>query len=350
VSPDFDVLSDVVLHPAFDAKDIERIRSERATLLLQTSDDPYALSRRVSQHILYGDHDYGYLPLGTETSIKNTTREELEQFWTREYVPANAALVLAGDLTESEARNLGEKYFGGWTRAGKRSAIPQVTASPSRSIYLVDRPGSPQTTLRAVTLGASRSTPDYAALEVANNALGGLFASRVNMNLREKHGYTYGANSYFNYRRGNGPFYVVTSVRTDTTADALREMFKEIEGMRTSPLTPEELSLSKDAAARSLAGRFETMPKTVDTTSELFTFDLPTDFYGKLPAKVNAVTAADVERVAKQYFIPGKMFVVAVGDKEKIGSALQGLDMGNVQLTSFDGTAAKPAAGGGTTQ
>ena len=342
----FDVLSDVVLHPAFDAKDIERVRSERATLLLQTSDDPDALSQRVSQRLLYGDRDYGYLPLGTESSIKNTTRDELEKFWTTEYVPANTGLMLAGDLTDSEARSLAEKYFGGWKSAGKRSAIPQVTANPSRSIYLVDRPGSAQTTLRAVTLGAPRSTPDYAVLEVANNALGGLFASRVNMNLREKHGYTYGANSYFNYRRGNGPFYVVSSVRTDTTADALREMFKEIEGMQTSALTPQELSLSKDAAARSLAGRFETMRQTVDTTSELFTFDLRLDFYSKLPARVDAVTARDVEQVAKQYFVPGKMFVVAVGDKEKIESALQGLNMGKVQLTNFDGTAAKPAAGG----
>jgi zinc protease len=348
VSSDLDVVSDVVLHPAFDGKDIERVRSERATQLLQTSDDPYALSRRVSQRVLYGDHDYGYLPLGTEASIKNTTRDELEEFWKKDYVPANAALVLAGDLTEAEARSLGEKYFGEWKNTGKRSAVPQVTANPSRSIYLVDRPGSAQTTLRAVTLGAPRSTPDYAALEVANNALGGLFASRVNMNLREKHGYTYGASSYFNYRRGTGPFYVVTSVRTDTTTDALREMFREIEGMQTSPLTPEELSLSKDSAARSLSGRFETMPQTVETTSELFTFDLPLDFYSQLPAKVDVVTSADVVQVAKRYFVPGKMFVVVVGDKQKVESGLQGLNFGKIQMTSFDGTPAKASGSGNT--
>ena len=214
--------------------------------------------------------------------------------------------MLSGDLTEAEARSLAEKYFGAWKSAGKRSAVPSVTANPSQSIYLVDRPGSAQTMLRAVTLGAPRSVPDFAALEVANNALGGLFASRVNMNLREKNGYTYGANSYFNYRRGIGPFYVVTSVRTDTTADALREMFKEIEGMQTSPLTPGELSLAKDSASRSLAGRFETMPQTVATTSELFTFGLPLDFYGKFPGKVDAVTSADVVQVANDISCPAK--------------------------------------------
>ncbi len=345
VNSDFDLISDVLLHPAFDSNDIDRVRSERATLLLQTSDDPYALSRRVSQRVLYGNHSYGYLPLGTEASIKSTTRDELEQFWKADYFPGNSALVLSGDLTEAEARNLAEKYFGAWKSTGKRSAVPLVTANPSQSIYLVDRPGSAQTTLRAVTLGAPRSIPDFAALEVANNALGGLFSSRINMNLREKNGYTYGANSYFNYRRGIGPFYVVTSVRTDTTADALREMFKEIAGMQTSPLTPGELSLAKDSASRSLAGRFETMPQTVATTSELFTFGLPLDFYGKFPGKVDAVTSADVVQVAKRYFVPGKMFVVAVGDRQKIETGLEGLNLGKVQLTNFDGTPAVQTGG-----
>ena len=317
VGPDFDLLSDVVLDPAFDGKDIERVRSERATELLETSDSPRVLYRRVAWRILYGDSSYAYLPLGTEASIKNTTRDDLEKFWSADYVPANSALVVAGDLTESETRTLGEKYFGGWKSAGKRSAVPQVTASPSRSIYLVDKPGSAQTMLAAVTLGARRSTPDYAALEVANNALGGLFSSRINMNLREKNGYTYGAFSYFNYRRGSGPFVIASSVRTDTTPDALREMFNEVQGIETSPITPAEMTLAKDAAARSLAGRFETTQENVGTTSELFTYDLPLDFYSKFPAQVDAVTPQDVERVAKQYFVPGKMFVVVVGDKQK---------------------------------
>ena len=343
---DFDLLSDVVLHPAFDAKDIERVRSERATELLQTNDSPRMLYRRVAWRVLYGDSSYAYLPLGTEASIKGTRRDDLEKFWSTDYVPANSALVMAGDLTESEARTLAEKYFGGWKSAGKRSAVPQVTASPSQSIYLVDKPGSAQTMLAAVTLGAPRSTPDYAALEVANNTLGGLFSSRVNMNLREKNGYTYGAFSYFNYRRGSGPFVIASSVRTDTTSNALREMFKEVEGMQTSPITPAEMTLSKDAAARSLAGRFETTQETVGTTSELFTYGLPLDFYSKLPAKVDAVTEQDVERVAKQYFVPGKMFVVVVGDKQKIEAGLQGLDLGKVQLTSFDGSPATAAAAG----
>lgn len=345
VNADFDVLSDVVLHPAFESKDLERVRSERSTALLQASDDPQMLARRVVPRILYGEQSYGYTELGSELAIKSTTQDDLKTFWAKDYVPGNAALVIAGDVSETEVRDLGEKYFGVWKSAGKRSPLPDVKATPSRSIYLVDKSGSAQTLLAAVTLGAPRSTPDYAALEVANNALGGLFSSRVNMNLREKNGYTYGAFSFFEYHRAAGPFIVVSSVRTDTTADALREMFKEIEGMQTSPLTPAELSLSKDAASRSLAGLFETTPRTAETTGDLFTYDLPLDFYSTLPTKVDAVTGQDVERVAKQYFVSGKMFVVAVGDRQKIESGLQGLKLGKVQLTSVEGV---PTAAGAT--
>ncbi len=184
-----------------------------------------------------------------------------------------------------------------------------------------------------------------------NNILGGLFSSRININLREDHGYTYGAFSFFDYHRGAGPFYVGSSVRTDTTSDALREMFKEIAGMQTTPVTPAELNMAKDATSRSLAGLFETMRQSVFTTSGLFTYDLPLDFYSTLPKKVDAVTAADVERISKQYFVPEKMFVVAVGDRQKIESGLQQLPLGKIQLTSFDGTPADAAkAASGTSQ
>jgi len=164
------------------------------------------------------------------------------------------------------------------------------------------------------------------------------------MNLREKNGYTYGAFSSFSYHRGPGPFFVASSVRTDTTSDALREMFKEIDGMQTSPLSPAELKVAKDATARSLAGLFETTGASVDTIAGLFTYDLPLDFFSILPSKVDNVTISDVERVSKQYFVPGKMFVVVVGDRQKIEKGLQQLPLGKIQLTGFDGTPASDSA------
>jgi len=344
VNSDFDLLADVALHPAFREDEIERVRSQRATELLQINDDPFLLFSRVARRLLYGDKSYGFPELGTEVSIKSISRADLEKFWSSDYIPANAALVVAGDLSETEARSLGEKYFGAWKGANKRSPVPQIQATPSPAIYLVDKQGSAQSMISAVTLGAPRSAPDYAALEVANGALGGLFSSRVNMNLREKNGYTYGAFSSFSYHRGPGPFFVASSVRTDTTSDALREMFKEIDGMQTSPLSPAELKVAKDATARSLAGLFETTGASVDTFAGLFTYDLPLDFFSMLPSKVDNVTISDVERVSKQYFVPGKMFVVVVGDRQKIEKGLQQLPLGKIQLTGFDGTPASDSA------
>ena len=344
VNSDFDLLADVALHPAFREDEIERVRSQRATELLQINDDPFLLFSRVARRLLYGDKSYGFPELGTEVSIKSISRADLEKFWSSDYIPANAALVVAGDLSETEARSLGEKYFGAWKGANKRSPVPQIQATPSPAIYLVDKQGSAQSMISAVTLGAPRSAPDYAALEVANGALGGLFSSRVNMNLREKNGYTYGAFSFFSYHRGPGPFFVASSVRTDTTSDALREMFKEIDGMQTSPLSPAELKVAKDATARSLAGLFETTGASVDTIAGLFTYDLPLDFFSILPSKVDNVTISDVDRVSKQYFVPGKMFVVVVGDRQKIEKGLQQLPLGKIQLTGFDGTPASDSA------
>jgi zinc protease len=345
VDADFDLLSDAVQHPAFNEKEIERVRSQRATELLQINDDPWRLADRVALRTLYGDRSYGFPELGTDVAIRNTTRADLEKFWSTDYVPVNSALVVAGDLTEAEARTLGEKYFGGWKAAGGRSAVPQIDVTPAPAIYLVDKAGSAQSMIWAVTLGAPRSTPDFASLEVANAVLGGLFSSRVNMNLREKNGYTYGASSFFNYHRGAGPFLVTSSVRTDTTSNALREMFKEIDGMQTSPVSDAELKMAKDATALSLAGLFETTQASVETASGLFTYDLQLDFFNTLPSKVDSVTVSDVERVAKHYFVPRKMFVVVVGDRKKIESGLQELPLGKIQLTNLDGTPASAAKG-----
>ena len=172
-----------------------------------------------------------------------------------------------------------------------------------------------------------------------NTGLGGLFSSRINLNLRERHGYTYGSRSVFAYRRGPGPFFVGTSVRADATAPAVREIFREIEGMRAAPVTDEELHLARDSFARSLAGLFETTSQSVGSIGELHVYGLPLDYYGTLPARIDAVTAADVQRVARQYLVPEKMAVVAVGDRKLVAPGLVSLRLGPVELRNFDGNA-----------
>src|SRR5581483_826324 len=210
-----------------------------------------------------------------------------------------------------EARGLAEKYFGKWQGSTSKHQPPAVEAKATRGIYIVDKPGSPQTFVLAGGLGVPRSSPDYVPIEVMNNALGGLFSSRINMNLREEHGYTYGGFSTFLFRRGPGIFAAGGGIRTDVTAPAVNEIFKEFDRIHTAPLSADELKLAKGSFSLSLAGLFETTERTAGTIGDLFTYDLPLDYYRQLPGKIDAVTPEDVQRVAAAYVHPDNALVVA---------------------------------------
>ncbi|HEX8709581.1 MAG TPA: pitrilysin family protein [Pyrinomonadaceae bacterium] len=337
----FELVSDVALQPAFPARELDRVRNTRLTLILQQRDNPNVLASKVFNSEVYGpSHPYGYTEIGTEASNKAIGRDEMMKFWSAGYVPGNSALVVAGDLSEAEVRALAEKYFGKW--AGKAGARPSTDASASgtRRVVIVDKPGAPQTSLRIGQIGVARSNPDYVPIEVMNTGLGGLFSSRINMNLREKNGYTYGAFTGFAFRRGPGPFFAVTGVRTDVTAPAVREIFSEFERMRATQMTAEELKVSKDSFARSLAGLFETTQQAAGTIGQLFIYNLPLDYYRTLPSKIDAVTAADVQRVAAKYLTPASMVIVAVGDRTRIEPELKQLGFGSIEIRDLDG---KPA-------
>ena len=186
-------------------------------------------------------------------------------------------------------------------------------------------------------MGLARSTPDYAAVEVMNTDLGGLFSSRINMNLREAHGYTYGAGSFFNYHRAPGPFIVFSDVRTDVTAPATSEVFNELKRMRDTQMTPGELILSKDSIARSLPGRFERGTDAAASFAELFTYDLPLDYYSTLPDRINAVTIEQAQAMAQKYIQPEKMIVLALGDRAKIEEDMKRLNLGKAEIRDTDG-------------
>ncbi|HVO59316.1 MAG TPA: pitrilysin family protein [Terriglobales bacterium] len=345
VEPALDLLSDVVLNPKFDNTEIERVRKQRQTEVLQLHDEPFQLAIGVFLRAVYGgDSPYGYRELGTEESNKIISREEMQKFWQGGYSPANSALVLSGDINVVEAHTLADKYFGSWQGRGGKHQPPTVESKPGRTIYIVDKPGSPQTFVLAGALGVPRSSPDYVAIEVMNNALGGLFSSRINMNLREEHGYTYGGFSQFVFRRGPGFFVAGGGIRTDVTAPALTELFKELGRIGTAPLSRDELKFAKDSFALSLAGRFETSDETAATFGELFTYDLPLTYYANLPSKISAITAEDVQRVATQHVHPDDAVVIAAGDRAKIEPELKKLGLGPVEVRDFEGNPVKASA------
>ena len=337
----FDLVADVALHSSFAAKELDRVRNNRLTQILQQRDNPNALASKVFNNALYGaNHPYGFTELGTEESIKSITREDMLKFRQVGYVPENAALIVAGDLTENELRALAEKHFGKWSGKATGMTRPDVQAATTRHILIVDKPGAPQTVLRIGHVGVSRANPDYVPIEVMNTGLGGLFSSRINMNLREKNGYTYGAGSVFQFRRGPGPFFTYSSVRTDVTAPAVHEIFNELERMRATDVSAEELKIAKDSFARSLPGLFETTGQAAQSVAQLFIYNLPLDYYRSLPAKIDAVTVADVRRVAGKYLLPDSMVIVAVGDRSKIEPELSKLNLGKIETRDMGG---KPA-------
>jgi zinc protease len=334
----FNLLSDVVLHPKFDPAEIERIRKIRETDILQIQDDPTQLAIGVMLKAVYGaNHPYGYREEGTIDVNKIISRDDMVKMWQRGYAPGNSALVLTGDLARDEARRLAEKYFGDWKGTSERHEPPPVSVKTTRAISIVDKPGAAQTFVIVAGLGVPRSTPDYVPLEVMNNVLGGLFSSRINSNLREEHGYTYGGFSFFMYRRGPGLFVAGGGIRTDATAPAIQELFKELERIRTSPPTADELNLASGSFAHSLAGLFESSQQTATTIGDMFTYNLPLDYYQQLPGKIDAVTTEDVQRMAEKYIHPDTSVVIGAGDRAKIEDSLKKLAIGPVEVRDYDG-------------
>jgi zinc protease len=333
LEPALEIFSDVALSPSFPEQEIEHVRSERLGSIQEERDSIQALARQTMASALYGDQSpYGFLGIGDTESNKKITREDLGGFWKREYVPANSALVLAGDISEAEALALAEKYFGSWTGARTVRRAVEAPRSVTRAVYIVDKPESPQTQVRVAALGAARSTPDYVSLEVMNEVLGGSFASRLNMNLREEHGYTYGVSSGFTYTRETGTFSARGGIRTDVTAPAVAEIFREIERIRNSEPTPAELELARNSLSLSLPALFRTNGSAADTIGELFVDDLPLDYYQTLPSRIEAVSAGDVMRMAQKYLGPGGMVVVAAGDRGKIEPGLKNLNAGPIAI------------------
>jgi zinc protease len=321
-----DLVEDVLLHPAFHPEDLERIRKQRMLRIQQEADSVGAIANRVGLRLLYGDQPYGAPDSGTVDSVKAISREELQAFWAAHYGPGDSALVLVGDVSEAEARGLAESHFGDWTGTAKGEVtLPQAPAAPALKLVLVDKPGSPQTALIAFGLGVPQSTPDREALELMNYTLGDSFGSRINMNLREVHGYTYGASSNYEMYRGGGRFTAGGLVKTDVTAAATKELMGELRRIQTEPPSPEELKMARDANIQSIPAQFETTTTTASAMSEIFLFNRPLDYFAKLPDMYRAVTPDEVAKAAKAEVHPEQLLVVEAGDKAKIEPALKEL-------------------------
>lgn len=333
-----EIAADIVRNPAFAEAEIARQRASRLGDLAQHLEDAGAMADEMASLALYGPgHPFATGALGTEAAIRATTRADLFGFWQQHYIPNNSALVLSGDLTEPEARALAEAHFGSWQAgpAPERRAAPAVGGTAR--VVIVPKADASQTALQVTLLGTDRKTPDYAALEVLNAALGGLFTSRINTNLREDKGWSYGVYSMFDYRRTAGPFEIVGSVRTSATGAAVSEIFKEVRALREHRLPADELKTAINAQVLSLPGHFDTNEGVGASLASIFAYDLPLDYYSTLAEQFERVTAEQVQAVAQRYLVPENMVVVAVGERKKIEAQLKKLKLGPLEVRDADG-------------
>jgi zinc protease len=332
------IMADVALRPTFPADELDRQRQQRLTSLLQGRDDPPTISSAAFSRVLYGKgHRYGTPQVGTAETIKNLTPADLRGYYASAFRPENATLVAVGDLTADKVLPLMEKSFGAWkaSAAAASEKLPPVEQPPARQIFLVDKPGAPQSQIRIGWVGLPRSTPDYFPVTVMNTILGGSFSSRLNMNLRETHGYAYGASSSFNMYADAGPFYAAAGVQTDKTAEALKEFFNELEAI-LKPVPAEELARAKNYVALRYPSAFETTGDISRRLEDQLVYHLPDDYFAKYVQNIQAVTGADVQRVAQKYIQPGKFVVVVVGDLKTIEPGIRALNLGPIKVLTID--------------
>ena len=325
------LLAEVALHPAFSVPDLERVRKVRLTSLQQLRDRGPAIADRAFAYALYGDqHPYGRPLAGTEASVASITRDDLLRFYSTYYRPNNATLLVVGDVRPDDVERRAQAMFGSWQRAD----VPIVTASVPNAakgptLVLIDKPGAAQSSFRLGGIGAPRSTNDYFALQVLNTILGGSFSSRLNQNLREARGYTYGAGSGFSLRRSPGPFTASAEIVTAKTDSALIQFMKELRAIRDTVPTA-ELMKAKRYLQLGLPEDFETTGSIAGQMLPLVTYGISLEFYNSAVQNIEAVTQADVQRVARQYVNPDNITMVIVGDRKTIESGLRALKPGEI--------------------
>jgi len=332
------IMADVALRPTFPKDELDRQRQQRLTSLLQGRDDPPTISAIAFSRILYGKgHRYGTAQMGTAETIKTLTSDDLRAFYTSAFRPENAVLLAVGDITADKAMPLFEKSFGAWKASGAAASekLPPTDEPPARQVYLVDKPGAPQSQIRIGRIGVPRSTSDYFPIQVLNTVLGGSFTSRLNMNLREVHGYAYGASSAFDMRGAAGPFYAAAGVQTDKTAEALKEFFNELNAI-LKPVPAEELSRAKNYVALRFPSAFETTGDISRRLEDELVYKLPDDYFAKYVQNIQAVTAADALRVAQKYINPERVAVVVVGDLKTIEPGIRALSLGPIKVMTID--------------
>lgn len=320
-----DIYADVIVNPIFDAKEFETQRARSLVGLRQQKANPNAIANTVYNKVLYGSQPYGRD--STETEIKSITRDDIVKYYESTFRPNNGVLIVVGDFNKATLKDSLEKKFADWKPGTVAdAAVPNAEKLSGTGIYLVDRPDSAQSVVSIGHVGIERSNPDYFPVVVMNSILGGAFTSRINMNLREDKGYTYGARTSFAFRKGAGPFTAAADVQTAVTKESVAEFMKELKGIRGAiPVTQKELDYNKQSLIRRYPSGFETVGGISSQLAGIAVYGLSDSYFNDYIANINAVTIDDINRVAAKYLDPEKMAIVIVGDRKVIEPGLKEL-------------------------
>jgi zinc protease len=333
------LLARLVTTPSMREADFDRVRQLRLDRLRQLKDLAPAVAERVFLQLLYGEHPYGHLAIGTDEALRRLQLADIVDMHRARYRPDAATLVACGALPAAELIEVAARAFESWTSAvrgeeadsksAQTRAGSSVLPATSPRLAIVPREGAAQSELRIGHLSASRDTPDYPALLVMNAVLGGQFVSRVNLKLREEKGYTYGARTGFDWHKGPSPFALQASVHTAATADAVRDSLAELEAIRgMRPPTGDELALAKASLTRGYPRNFETAQQVARGVAQLALYDLPDTYFAEFIPKANAVSGNELVAAASRYLDPARLTTLIVGDHAAIAESLSSLELG----------------------
>jgi zinc protease len=328
------LLGEAISSPIFPEREVERLKAERLAEILQLETEPRGLADEKFSEFLYDDESrYSRPDEGSTESVSSLTRGDVEQFYRSRYNSGSTTVIIAGDISSKNARKLVIEAFRKWpSGSSQRQTLSGKARTNRKSTHIVNKPDAPQSELRVGHVGLPRKHPDFFPTLVMNAVLGGLFGSRINLNLREAHGYTYGASSFYDWRRGPGPFVVSTAVESEVTAPALREILMEIDRIRGEKISAEELSLARDYLEGVFPIRYETTAAIASALATLAIYDLSSDYYDTYRTNVHNVSEDAVLRAAKSHLHPELLQTVIVGDAATVRDSLSDQSPGEVTV------------------
>ena len=338
------VMSDVIINPSFPVDEFDRAKKQTLDGLSQAANNPNAIANRVAYMLAFGaDHPYGRPSGGLPKTVEAITRDDLQQFYQSYWKPASSALVFVGDISLAEATNLARQNFGSWTGGSAPAVnIPAVKPLPAGKVYLVDKQGAAQTVIAQVLNAPERKSADYYALSLANAVYGGGFGTRLNLNLREDKGYSYGVFAFPQHFSKGGAWIASGGVQTNKTKESAIEFMKELKFIAgEKPISAEELTTARLARIRGYAQQFESYGRIAQQISDLWIAGLPMSDLQKETDELAKLQLANVNSVAAKYAAPAGTTILLVGDLAQIESGIRELNLGEIVILDVEGNPVK---------